>query len=78
MLYPFQENWHCGIPSGTTLTFYEFLEQVKAEGIALATHGAPHLHRILFPYGCGSFHFAANHLALKNSSIQLLTPCDRL
>lgn len=69
----FQESWRCSITSGTTLTFYEFQEQVKVEGIALATHGAPNLHRILFPHGHGSFHLAANHLALKNPSPQLLT-----
>jgi hypothetical protein len=72
----FQESWRCSITSGTTLTFCEFQEQIKAEGIALANHGAPNLHRILFPYGSGSFYLAANHLALKNPSPQLLTPWD--
>jgi hypothetical protein len=69
----FQESWRCSITPGTTLTFYKFQEQVKAEGIALATQGAPNLHRILFPRDHGSFHLAANHLALKNPSLQLLT-----
>jgi hypothetical protein len=73
----FRESWRCSITSGTILTFHEFQEQVKAEGIlALATHGAPNLNRILFPHGYGSFHLAANHLALKSPSPQLLTPWD--
>jgi hypothetical protein len=72
----FQESWRCSITSGTTLTFSEFREQVQADGIALATHGAPNLHRILFPHGRGTFHLAANHLAPKNPSPQLITPWD--
>jgi hypothetical protein len=57
----FQESWRCSITPGTTLTFYKFQEQVKTEGIALATQGAPNLHRILFPHDHGSFHLAENH-----------------